>query len=62
VCQTTVVQDAWARGQSLSVHGWIYGLLDGRIRELGFGVDAPDDLAAAYTSAIDAIREGRTAP
>ncbi len=62
VCQTTVVQDAWARGQSLSVHGWIYGLLDGRIRELGFGVDAPDDLAPAYASAIDAIREGRTAP
>jgi carbonic anhydrase len=61
-CQTTVVQDAWARGQSLSVHGWIYGLLDGRIRELGVGVDAPEQLAIAYASAIDAIREGRTAP
>jgi carbonic anhydrase len=62
VCQTTVVQDAWARGQPLSVHGWIYGLLDGRIRELGFGVEAPDDLAATYGSAIEAIRAGRTAP
>jgi carbonic anhydrase len=62
VCQTTVVQDAWARDQKLSVHGWIYGLLDGRIRELGVGVDAPDQLAATYASAIDAIREGRTAP
>ncbi len=62
VCQTTVVQDAWARGQSLSVHGWIYGLLDGRIRELGFGVDAPEDLQAAYSAAINTIRDGQTAP
>jgi carbonic anhydrase len=62
VCQTTVVQDAWARGQPLSVHGWIYGLLDGRIRELGFGVDSPEDLQPAYLAAIEAIREGQTAP
>jgi carbonic anhydrase len=62
VCQTTVVQDAWTRGQALSVHGWIYGLLDGRIRELGFGINTNDDLNAAYNSAIEAIREGRTAP
>ena len=62
VCQTTVVQDAWARGQPLSVHGWIYGLLDGRIRELGLGVEAPEDLAPTYTEALAAIREGRTAP
>jgi carbonic anhydrase len=62
VCQTTVVQDAWARGQPLSVHGWIYGLLDGRIRELGFGVDKPEVLTPAYAAAIDAIQKGNTAP
>src|SRR5437868_913101 len=36
VCETTVVQDAWARGQSLAVHALIYGLRDGRLRDLGF--------------------------
>jgi carbonic anhydrase len=35
VCRTTVVEDAWKRGQPLAVHGWIYGLKDGLARELG---------------------------
>ncbi len=58
VCQSTVVQDAWARGQELSVHAWIYGLHDGLIRELGMGIDRPDDLAPAYAAALEAIRGG----
>ena len=40
VAQTTIVQDAWARGQSLTVHGWIYGLRDGLLRDLGVWIDA----------------------
>lgn len=56
VCQTTVVQDAWRRGQKLEVHGWIYGVHDGRIRELGIGVDSVDGLGAAYVTAIDGVR------
>ena len=56
VCQTTVVQDAWARGQSLSVHGWVYSLLDGRVRELGMGVDSLEELPEAYQMALDTIR------
>ena len=35
VCQTTIVQDAWERGQQLVVHGWVYGLNDGLLRDLG---------------------------
>jgi len=35
VCHTTIVQDAWRRGQSLTVHGWIYALGDGLLRDLG---------------------------
>jgi carbonic anhydrase len=62
VCQSTVVQDAWARGQSLSVHAWIYALHDGRIRELGFGVAAMDQLAPAYAAAIEAIGGARRLP
>src|SRR4051812_5457413 len=34
LCSTTIVQDAWTRGQNLTVHGWIYGLRDGRLRDL----------------------------
>jgi carbonic anhydrase len=56
VCQTTIVQDAWARGQALSVHGWVYSLLDGRVRELGMGVDSLEELPVAYQMAIDTIR------
>ncbi len=55
VCNSTVVQDAWARGQKLSVHAWVYGLHDGRIRELGFGVDAPDRLQPAYEAALRSL-------
>jgi carbonic anhydrase len=40
VCQTTIVQDAWERGQSISVHAWIYRLDDGLLRDLRFDVDS----------------------
>ena len=41
VSQTTVVRDAWARSQPLTIHGVIYGLIDGLLRDLGIGVSAP---------------------
>ena len=52
VCQTTVVQDAWSRSQQLSVHGWVYGLNDGRVRELGMDIAAADTLAPSYERAL----------
>ena len=62
VCQTTVVQDAWARGQTLGVHAWVYSLHDGRVRELGPGIDGPDEVAPAYAAAIERVRQhGRDA-
>ena len=48
VCETTVVQDAWARGQALDVHAWIYGLSNGRLRDLGFTEDGSGRSAAAH--------------
>ena len=45
VCQTTIVQDAWDRGQPLSVHGWVYGLKDGLLRDLGMSVSGAGELA-----------------
>ena len=44
VCNTTVARRAWERGSPLSVHGWIYGLGDGRLRDLGVCVTGPADL------------------
>lgn len=55
VAQTTVVQDAWARGQSLTLHGWIYGLSDGLIQDLRMTVDGPGDLERVYRGAIGAV-------
>lgn len=61
VCQTTIVQDAWARGQVLTVHGWVYSLHDGRLRELGMGVDSNDQVAPAYEKAIAGMTQQRQA-
>jgi len=57
VCQSTVVEDAWARGQAVSVHGWIYSLLDGRVRELGMGISAKEQLAGNYEAALRNLDE-----
>ena len=48
VCRTTIVQTAWQRRQELVVHGWIYGLEDGLLRDLGISIDCADGLTAAY--------------
>ena len=52
MCETTVVQDAWARGQVLTVHALIYRLTDGLLRDLGLTVSSAAQLAAAYASAV----------
>lgn len=57
VCQSTVMQDAWQRGQNIQVHGWIYSLLDGRIRALNDGIDSSESIAARYCAAIAACKE-----
>ena len=56
LCSTTIVQDAWTRGQKVSVHAWCYSLLDGRVRELGMGVDSNEELPVAYALALEHVR------
>ena len=58
ICLTTVVQDAWARGQGVAVHSWIYGLNDGLLRDLAMCVTGPEGLAGAYCNAVESIKCG----
>ena len=52
VCQTNVAQDAWAKGQELVIHGWIYGLDNGLLHDLGICVTSPDELESVYQEAL----------
>jgi carbonic anhydrase len=52
VGRTTIVQSAWQRGQELVVHGWIYGLENGLLRDLGVSIDNAEGLADVYRRAI----------
>jgi carbonic anhydrase len=56
VCQTTVVQEAWTRGQALTVHGWVYSIKDGLIRDLRMSVASSDELPAAYLAAVASVQ------
>jgi carbonic anhydrase len=55
VCTTTVVQDAWARGQTVVVHGWVYGLHNGLLKDLAMTVSGPAELEEAYVAALAGI-------
>jgi carbonic anhydrase len=55
VCQTSIVLDAWERGQELAVHGWIYGLKDGLIRDLETSAASPTGAAEAYKTALASL-------
>jgi carbonic anhydrase len=52
VCQTTVVQNAWEHGQDLTIHGWVYGVHDGLLRDLGMGVKRAEELTPLLAGAL----------
>ena len=56
VCETTVVQDAWGRGQSVVVHGWVYGLHNGLIEDLKMTVSNAEEVLVAYGLAVGALK------
>ena len=55
---TNIVRDAWARGQDLTVHGWVYSLTNGRINDLGISMNAREQLASTYALSLARIADG----
>jgi carbonic anhydrase len=59
VCRTTIVNDAWARGQELTVHGWAYGVHDGKVRNLGMTITEAAALDETYRNCVAAVSASR---
>jgi carbonic anhydrase len=59
VAHTTVLQDAWARGQRIALHGWVYGLKDGLLQDLRITLDSLDGMATRYRQAIASVAQAR---
>jgi carbonic anhydrase len=59
VAQSTVLQDAWLRGQDVALHGWVYGIHDGLLQDMRVTVKSNDGLDIMYRAAIDAVAEAR---
>jgi len=59
VCVSTVMTDAWAKGQKVSVHGWAYGVHDGLLQDLRMTVDGAEALEPAYRAAIETVTAKR---
>jgi carbonic anhydrase len=59
VCVSTVMTDAWAKGQKVKVHGWAYGVHDGLLHDLHMDIDGHDSIAPAYRAAIEGVMVAR---
>ena len=55
VAQSTVLRDAWSRGQSVTLHGWVYGVHDGLLQDLHLSVTATEGLESLYRASISAV-------
>jgi carbonic anhydrase len=62
IAQTNMVQDAWQRGQPLAVHGWCYGLKDGKVKDLSVTMSRPDEVVDVYREAIRRYPRAANAP
>lgn len=56
VCRTTIVEDAWLRGQEVIIHGWVYGLHNGLLEDLRMTVAGIDDIEPAHARAVEAVQ------
>ena len=59
VCVSTVMTDAWAKGQKVSLHGWAYGVHDGLLHDLNMNVDGHDSIEPAYRAAVEGVIAAR---
>lgn len=57
LAHTSIVRDAWERGQELTLHSWVYGLKDGLLRNLGVTVSKPEDLGTGMASSLARYQE-----
>jgi carbonic anhydrase len=57
VCQTTIVKDAWARGQTVSVHGWVYGLHNGLLEDLRITATCSEEVQTAFAQGLAAVEK-----
>jgi carbonic anhydrase len=55
VCLSTVMTDAWAKGQKITVHGWAYGVHDGLLHDLHMDVDGADSIEPVYRAAVEGV-------
>jgi carbonic anhydrase len=56
VCHSTVMQDAWQRKQDITVHGWVYGVNDGLLKDLRMTINSAEQMADAYTGALSMVQ------
>jgi carbonic anhydrase len=57
VCQTTIVKDAWARGQTVTVHGWVYGLHNGLLEDLRITATCSEEVQTAFAQGLAAVEK-----
>ncbi|WP_461516281.1 carbonate dehydratase [Porticoccus sp.] len=62
VCKTNIIRDAWARGQELTVHGWIYSIADGLLRDLEVNISCRDEVRSIYHAAAEKIKKRYAGP
>jgi len=62
VCETTVVQDAWQRGQEVVIHGWVYGLHNGLINDLRMTISSPAQVQPVFDQALASLQQRNAQP
>ena len=60
VCVSTVMLDAWARGQKVAIHGWAFGVHDGLLQDLAVNITSTDEIEPLYRAAVERVVAARS--